>query len=163
MSAVAHVSELAQSVDPLQYVRASPQGIPDEHLNPSPEVVRLVHAPAGDTTGEGYTCTVHLPSSLPPEGVGMVKSGGATPVISQRHRCLGECQHHAGVLCSACDQKGPPGGCQSRNQPVRSTSRGRDPSHHTGLGSGSGTGLDVEALPGPSRFGREQTGCPPDR
>eukprot|EP00439_Symbiodinium_sp_Y106_P035112 s8407_g4.t1 len=37
MSAVAHDSELAQSMDPLQYVRASPQGIPDEHLNPSSE------------------------------------------------------------------------------------------------------------------------------
>ena len=77
MSAVAHVSELAQSMDPLQYVRASPQGIPDEHLNPSPEVVRLVHAPAGDTIGEGYTCTVRLPSSLPPEGVGMVNLANA--------------------------------------------------------------------------------------
>ena len=66
-------------MDPLQYVRASPQGIPDEHLNPSPEVVRLVHAPAGDTIGEGYTCTVHLPSSLPPEGVGMVNLAGQRP------------------------------------------------------------------------------------
>ena len=73
MSSVAHVSELAQSMDPLQYVRASPQGIPDEHLNPSPEVVRLVHAPAG------YTCKVHLPSSLPPEGVGIVNLAGQRP------------------------------------------------------------------------------------
>ena len=79
MSAVAHDSELAQSMDLLQYVRASPQSIPDEHLNPSSEVVRLVHAPAGETIGEGYTCTVHLPSSLPPEDVGMVNLAGQRP------------------------------------------------------------------------------------
>ena len=66
-------------MDPLQYVRASPQSIPDEHLNPSSEVVRLVHAPAGETIGEGYTCTVHLPSSLPPEDVGMVNLAGQRP------------------------------------------------------------------------------------
>ena len=150
-------------MDPLQYVRASPQSIPDEHLNPSSEVVRLVHAPAGETIGEGYTCTVHLPSSLPPEDVGMVNLAGQRPSSHSSTAASARASITLGSFALRVTKKGHQADVNRGHQQVRSTSRGRDPSHHTGLGPGSGAGLDAEALPGPSRFGREQTGCPPDR